>query len=77
MGQVEIYRNQLGNGVSQRQAGRDDRTGRGAADQVEMVTQPEIGVAPACLAQAPLGLLKKGERNDPTYAAAIQGKDTL
>ena len=54
---------------------RDQRTGRGAADEVEPVAQPNR--AAQALRQQGFDALQEGDRDGAAHAAAVERKNSL
>ena len=77
LAQGEIAVANLLRGHSEAQAGRDDRTGRRAADQIEVVRQPEGGIAARASAKDVLHSSQQPRRQQAPNSAAVEGKDAL
>src|SRR5204863_8443747 len=62
-------------GETERQRARDDRAGRGAADEIEPVA--EMDLLAEALAQDRLDPLEEGHRDGAAYAAAVERQQPL
>src|SRR5579871_316955 len=73
--ELQIALNQRAHFHTERQSGRNDRARRGAANEIEVIAEPErIAVA---LTQDLFETLEIGERNDAANAAAVERENPL
>jgi hypothetical protein len=74
-GEIEIEALDVLHRVAHRERGRNDRAGRGAADEIEIVAEPHLLLE--VLGQHLLDLLEEGDRDRAAYAAAVECKDAF
>ncbi len=56
---------------------RDDRAGRGAADEIEIVAESELASVAESLAKQAFHCGQIGQRNDASHAAAVEREEAL
>ena len=70
---VEVFH--VGGAIAERQRARDDRARRGAADEIEMVAEPDL--LAVVLGQHRLDAFQERDRDGAAHAAAVERQDPL